>query len=65
VDDPLLIVWTHQDMPNKEDRNETTKSAGCLMGIVAFFSRFMLLMFWSSPPAAWNAAFGGFIIPQE
>jgi hypothetical protein len=38
-------------------------SAGCLTGIVAFFSRLMLLMFWISRPVAWNATFGGVILP--
>ena len=38
-------------------------SAGCLTGFVAFFSRLMLLMFWISRPVAWDATFGGFILP--
>jgi hypothetical protein len=34
-----------------------------LTGIVAAFSRIMLLMFWFSRPVAWNATFGGIILP--
>lgn len=37
--------------------------AGCLTGILALFSRIMLLMFWISRPVAWNATFGGVIMP--
>ena len=38
-------------------------SAGCLTGIVAAFSRIMLLMYWISRPAMMNLAFNTFILP--
>ena len=38
-------------------------SAGCLTGLVAAFSRIMLLMMWISRPVAWEATFGGIILP--
>jgi hypothetical protein len=41
----------------------TNNPSGCLAGARAFFSRIMLLMFWISRPVAWNATFGGIILP--
>jgi hypothetical protein len=38
-------------------------NAGCLTGLVAGFSRIMLLMFWISRPVAWNATFSTMIVP--
>jgi hypothetical protein len=38
-------------------------NSGCLTGIVAGFSRIMLLMVWFARPVMMNAAFGTFIIP--
>jgi hypothetical protein len=38
-------------------------NSGCLTGLVAGFSRIMLLMFWVSRPVAWNAAFSTMILP--
>jgi hypothetical protein len=40
-----------------------TSNSGCLTGIVAGFSRIMLLMLWIARPVMMNAAFGTFIIP--
>jgi hypothetical protein len=40
-----------------------SNNSGCLTAFVSSFSRIMLFMFWISRPVAWNAAFGGFIIP--
>lgn len=37
--------------------------AGCLTGMIAFFSRFMLLIMWISRPVAWNATFDSVILP--
>ena len=38
-------------------------NSGCLTGIVAAFSRIMLLMLWFARPVMMDAAFGSFIIP--
>jgi hypothetical protein len=38
-------------------------NSGCLTGIVAGFSRIMLLMLWFARPVMMNAAFGSFILP--
>jgi hypothetical protein len=40
-----------------------SNNSGCLTGIVAGFSRIMLLMIWFARPVMMNAAFGTFIIP--
>ena len=40
-----------------------SNNAGCLTGFVSAFSRIMLIMFWLSRPVAWNATFGGIILP--
>jgi len=40
-----------------------SSNSGCLTGIVAGFSRIMLLMLWFARPVMMNAAFGSFIIP--
>lgn len=40
-----------------------SNNSGCLTGIVAGFSRIMLLMAWIARPAMMNAAFSTFIIP--
>ena len=38
-------------------------NSGCLTGIIAGFSRIMLLMVWFARPVMWNAAFSTFILP--
>ena len=38
-------------------------NSGCLTGIIAGFSRIMLLMIWFARPVMMNAAFGTFILP--
>ncbi|MCJ7513028.1 MAG: hypothetical protein MUO23_08670 [Anaerolineales bacterium] len=40
-----------------------TSTSGCLTGAVAGFSRFFLLFAWIGRPLAFNAAFGGWIMP--
>ena len=40
-----------------------SSNSGCLTGIVAGFSRIMLLMLWFARPVMMDAAFGSFIIP--
>ena len=40
-----------------------TNNSGCITAFVSSFSRIMLLMFWISRPAQWNAAFSTFILP--
>jgi hypothetical protein len=40
-----------------------SNNSGCLTGLVAGFSRVMLLMAWIARPAMMNAAFSTFIIP--
>jgi hypothetical protein len=37
--------------------------AGCLTGLIAGFSRIMLLMYWIARPVAMNATFSTFILP--
>ena len=38
-------------------------NSGCLTGIIAGFSRIMLLMVWFARPVMMNAAFSTFILP--
>ena len=38
-------------------------NSGCLTAFTAGFSRMILLIYWISRPAAWNATFSTFIIP--
>jgi hypothetical protein len=40
-----------------------TSNSGCLTGIVAGFSRIMLLMLWIARPVMMNTAFSTFILP--
>jgi hypothetical protein len=40
-----------------------SNNSGCLTGIIAGFSRIMLLMVWFARPVMWNAAFSTFILP--
>jgi hypothetical protein len=40
-----------------------SNNSGCLTGIVAGFSRIMLLMFWFARPVAMETTFGTFIVP--
>ena len=40
-----------------------SSNSGCLTGIVAAFSRIVLLMVWFARPVMMNAAFGTFLIP--
>ena len=40
-----------------------SNSSGCLTGLVAMFSRIVLLCAWFARPAMMNAAFSTFIIP--
>ena len=40
-----------------------SSNSGCLTGIIAGFSRIMLLMLWFARPVMMNAAFGSFILP--
>jgi hypothetical protein len=43
----------------RDDRN----TAGCLTGAVAFFARFLILMYWLARPVQFNATFSTFILP--
>ena len=49
-----------QERQEIEIRNN---NSGCLTGIVAGFSRIMLLMYWIARPVQMNATFSTFIIP--
>ena len=40
-----------------------SNSSGCLTGIIAGFSRIMLVMVWFARPVMWNATFSTFILP--
>ena len=40
-----------------------SRNSGCLTGVVAGFSRIMLLMIWLARPVMMDATFGSFIIP--
>ena len=40
-----------------------SRNSGCLTGLVAGFSRIMLLMIWLARPVMMDATFGSFIIP--
>ena len=49
-----------QERQEIEIRNN---NSGCLTGIVAGFSRIMLLMYWIARPVQMNATFSTFILP--
>lgn len=38
-------------------------NAGCLTGLIAGFSRIMLLMFWIARPVVMDSMFGSFLVP--
>ncbi|HRQ41333.1 MAG TPA: hypothetical protein PLD25_25725 [Chloroflexota bacterium] len=38
-------------------------NAGCLTGLIAGFSRIMLLMFWIARPNVMDSMFGSFLVP--
>jgi len=38
-------------------------NAGCLTGLIAGFSRLMLLMYWIARPVAMDAMFSSFLVP--
>jgi hypothetical protein len=40
-----------------------SNNSGCLTGIIAGFSRIMLVMVWFARPVMWNATFSTFILP--